>query len=321
MFDTPLEVSSIKIFLEVAADCSMTRAADTLGLTQPAISNVIKKMEKSLGVELFTRETRPMQLTKAGRALYNRGPSLIKEINRLAETIALAGSCGDLDLRLGCSDGIAANLIPYIFEDLRKATETLFITSGTSPYVVDLLKRKAIDIALSTDPLTKEKNILSSPLFSEEFLLVVPNKKEFEKKSVEELKPLLEHLPFLGFPSDTMDFFQVERIYRALGLKGTRKISFGSKSGMMSVISNGDGWSIQPALALWSTRIFKSKLRLVPFMTNKATRSFFITYYEELYAPMAELITREIKNALTNQLFCSFEKEYPELLGHVYVQE
>lgn len=115
MLDSPLEISSIKIFLEVAADGSMTRAAETLGLTQPAISSVIKKMEMNLGVELFTRETRPMRLTKAGRALYNRGPCLIKEITRLAENISLAGSCGDLDLRMGCSDGIAANLIPYVF--------------------------------------------------------------------------------------------------------------------------------------------------------------------------------------------------------------
>ena len=135
MIETPLEVSSIKIFLEVAADCSMTRAAESLGLTQPAISSVIKKMETSLGVDLFTRETRPMRLTKAGRALYNRGPALIKEIDRLAGSISLAGNCGDLDLRLGCSDGIAANLIPYVFDDLRKATETLFITSGTSPFI------------------------------------------------------------------------------------------------------------------------------------------------------------------------------------------
>ena len=320
MLDSPLEISSIKIFLEVAADGSMTRAAETLGLTQPAISSVIKKMEMNLGVELFTRETRPMRLTKAGRALYNRGPCLIKEITRLAENISLAGSCGDLDLRMGCSDGIAATLIPYVFEDLRKATESLFITSGTSPYVADLLKKKAIDIALCTDPLTKEKNILSAPLFSEEFLLVVPNRPEFKGGSIEAVKPNLENLPFLGFPPDTMDFFQVERIYRTLGLKETRKISFGSKSGMMDIISQGNGWSIQPALALWSTRLFKNNLKLIPFMTNKATRTFFINYYDEIYSPIAELLAGEIKNALTEKLFYSFEKEFPELLGHVYVR-
>ncbi len=117
-----------------------------------------------------------------------------------------------------------------------------------------------------------------------------------------------------------MDFFQVERIYRTLGLKETRKISFGSKSGMMDIISQGNGWSIQPALALWSTRLFKNNLKLIPFMTNKATRTFFINYYDEIYSPIAELLAGEIKNALTEKLFYSFEKEFPELLGHVYVR-
>ena len=54
-------------------------------------------------------------------------------------------------------------------------------------------------------------------------------------------------------------------------------------------------------------------------MTNKATRTFFINYYDEIYSPIAELLAGEIKNALTEKLFHSFEKEFPELLGHVYV--
>ena len=149
---------------------------------------------------------------------------------------------------------------------------------------------------------------------------VVPIRPEFKGGSIEAVKPNLENLPFLGFPPDTMDFFQVERIYRTLGLKETRKISFGSKSGMMDIISQGNGWSIQPALALWSTRLFKNNLKLIPFMTNKATRTFFINYYDEIYSPIAELLAGEIKNALTEKLFYSFEKEFPELLGHVYVR-
>ena len=51
-----LELNQLKVFMEVAKDCNMTRAAQKLGLTQPAISTAIKKIENGLGIELFVPE-------------------------------------------------------------------------------------------------------------------------------------------------------------------------------------------------------------------------------------------------------------------------
>ena len=52
-----LDLTSLRIFIETAKDCNMTRAAAALGISQPAVSAAIKKIENSLGSPVFDRDT------------------------------------------------------------------------------------------------------------------------------------------------------------------------------------------------------------------------------------------------------------------------
>lgn len=72
-----LELNQLKVFMEVAKDCNMTRAAQKLGLTQPAISTVIKKIENGLGIELFDRASRPMRLLQPDTFFLNEVMALL----------------------------------------------------------------------------------------------------------------------------------------------------------------------------------------------------------------------------------------------------
>ena len=71
-----IDFSSLKAFLEVSQDCNMSAAAKRLGITQPAISSSIHKLEEALGTPLFDRTSRPISLTQAGRILQNRSAEI-----------------------------------------------------------------------------------------------------------------------------------------------------------------------------------------------------------------------------------------------------
>lgn len=82
-----LDLTSLRIFIETAKDCNMTRAAAALGISQPAVSAAIKKIENSLGSPVFDRDRRPIQLTTAGRLLWNRSFLILEQLDDLTRSI------------------------------------------------------------------------------------------------------------------------------------------------------------------------------------------------------------------------------------------
>ena len=64
-----MEISQLRAFVEIAKLGQLTRAADRLHLSQPALSGQLKALEESLGVSLFERSSSGMTLTSGGRSL------------------------------------------------------------------------------------------------------------------------------------------------------------------------------------------------------------------------------------------------------------
>ncbi|AIA01138.1 LysR family transcriptional regulator [Streptomyces noursei] len=81
----------LRYFVAVAEDGSLTRAAQRLFVSQPALTKQIKQLEAQLGVRLFTRSRAGMAVTEAGRALAERVPALLGDWDRtVRETRATA---------------------------------------------------------------------------------------------------------------------------------------------------------------------------------------------------------------------------------------
>lgn len=67
-----MEIRTLRYFLAVARDENMTRAAESLHVTQPTLSKAIKSLEEELGQKLFTRQSFSIKLTDEGFLLRNR---------------------------------------------------------------------------------------------------------------------------------------------------------------------------------------------------------------------------------------------------------
>jgi len=71
------EARLLRYFLAVAEELNFTRAAETLGIAQPALSAQIRRLEAQLGVRLLERTTRYVRLTDAGAIVQERGPAAL----------------------------------------------------------------------------------------------------------------------------------------------------------------------------------------------------------------------------------------------------
>src|SRR5204862_3285249 len=97
------DVHQLKSFLAVAENLSFTRAAETLFLTQSAVSHQIADLERELGVELFIRHGRTIELTPAARVLAERARRLFADLRDARLAVAAAAKPDQGRLRIGAS--------------------------------------------------------------------------------------------------------------------------------------------------------------------------------------------------------------------------
>ncbi len=107
-----MDIPSIQAFLAVAETGSFSRAAERIFITQPAISKRIASLEASLGVPLFDRIGRGVQLTDAGRALQEKAHHIVTEIDDVKRLIRnFSGQVGG-QLRMAASHHIGLHRLP-----------------------------------------------------------------------------------------------------------------------------------------------------------------------------------------------------------------
>src|ERR1700744_1710676 len=96
-----LQPRLLRYFLAVAEELHFGRAAARVHISQPSLSNQIRKLERTLSTELFVRTSREVKLTAAGQALVEEAPLALVALEHAAERTRLAGEGITGTVRLG----------------------------------------------------------------------------------------------------------------------------------------------------------------------------------------------------------------------------
>lgn len=115
-----MDTSNLSAFLAVAASSSFSRAAETLHLTQPAISKRIATLEAQLGVRLFDRIGRHITLTEAGRVLKPRAEDIIGVLGDTQRALSNLSSTVQGRLSLATSHHIGLHRLPPVLRQYTK---------------------------------------------------------------------------------------------------------------------------------------------------------------------------------------------------------
>lgn len=143
-----------KVFYYVATSLSFSDASKKLFISQSAVSQSVKTLEKKLGQPLFIRSTKKVQLTPAGNLLLNHIEPAMNLISRGESQLLDAGTLGLGQLHIGASDTICRYLlVPYL-----KQFHKLFpnvpikVTNATSIKCVELLDQRKVDLIVTNFP-------------------------------------------------------------------------------------------------------------------------------------------------------------------------
>lgn len=149
-----------KVFYYVATSLSFSEASKQLYISQSAVSQSIKTLEKQLNQNLFIRSTKKVRLTPEGEILLRHIEPAINLIQRGENQIVEANTLGGGQLRIGASDTICRYfLVPYLnkFHDAYPNVH-IKVTNQTSPGCVDLLENGQVDFIVTNYPNSRISN-------------------------------------------------------------------------------------------------------------------------------------------------------------------
>ncbi len=164
-----------KVFYHVAKSLSFSEAAAELYISQSAVSQSVKLLEKRLGQTLFVRNTKRVSLTPEGEMLMKHIEPAIQLINRGENQLSRDASEGGMQLRIAASDTICRYvLVPY-FRTLHEAYPDVHINiiNGTSLRCAEMLEAGQVDLIVANAPneaLTANMQIRDIHDFSDVFV-------------------------------------------------------------------------------------------------------------------------------------------------------
>lgn len=195
-----MNTHQLEIFYHVAKFQSISRAAEALYISQPAVSSQIKKLESAYGVHLIEKNGQGIQLTALGIQLYEIIRSFFENAIVSAESLLKNSSV----LRISGNFLMTNFVIPQIF-DHETNQANLIIKSTSSFNALTELKNGYCDLALisaSSQPvLSADISVSKKPLESEVTSLIVSKSKIDVYKILEKNNPLFSHLPYTAVES------------------------------------------------------------------------------------------------------------------------
>ncbi len=151
-----MELSHIKVFMAVAEEGHFGRAAERMYITKPALSQHVRHLERELGEQLFDRSARQLRLTEAGEAFLQVATRVSRQVDKPTTTAPRPDGGETGGLGLGVHMPVAAPVLSVLlghWTRLRPATQPR-LTSGRSDELVDLVRRRELDVALVDGPVT-----------------------------------------------------------------------------------------------------------------------------------------------------------------------
>jgi DNA-binding transcriptional LysR family regulator len=173
-----MELRHIRYFIAVAEDGHITRAAERLGMQQPPLSQQIRALEKELGVQLFRRKPRGVELTDAGRALLPDARAILAQIDHaFASTRRTArGEQGRITVGFTSSAPFHP-FVPRVIRAFREAFPLVSLTldeSGTTELIGDL-REERVDAAFIRTPVADPAGLVVDRLLEEAMIVALPS--------------------------------------------------------------------------------------------------------------------------------------------------
>lgn len=244
-----MEFHQLRYFIAIARLRSFSRAADRCNVSQPSLSQQIKKLEEELGERLFERTKRKVELTSAGELFLDHALKVTEEIERARDSVRDVKTIARGRVTLGVLPTIAPYYLPTrlrAFSEQCPGIEVV-VNEDTTEKLTRAVLEKEIDLALVSLPIPG-RGIISERLFEEDLLVVLPNDHRLAAKPQLSLGQLKDE-PFILMHESHCLSGQALRICEDQGMAPNVRFRSAQIETILAFVASGHGVSLVPEMS------------------------------------------------------------------------
>jgi DNA-binding transcriptional LysR family regulator len=312
--ETPddLHLRALRVFVTLAECRVMSVAGSRLGLSQARVSQSIRSLEDKFGTELFSRDRRPLDLTRSGHILYEKALQMLEledEIWASVRTMSaqkrpilhMAGATSFVDV-------IGGSLIPVV----SSLAEQWRITAGLTPDHVEMFLSRQVDMIVTVDEMLEQQSGLKRyELMREPYVLAVPA----TFGETPDIAELVRSLPLIRYGRSGGSGRQMIRHLARMNLEPIQTIEIESVFAQMTLVSRGQGWGLTTPLCFASTPSFHASVRLEPITRGSFRRQLSLITRDREDDTAADLVAEASRDILKAEAFQKMSGDYNWLEG------
>lgn len=247
-------------FLAVADNSSFRKAAEQNHLSLPAVSMQIKQLEEQLGVALFQRTTRRVELTREGEQLMISARKAMEELEAGLLQIRQAADVQQGHLSFACVPTVAGTRLPRLLTEFAKRYPGISVRVRELVHsdLLEAVRRREVDFGIG--PVCEKKGGLDfTPVFIDDYVALLPKGYRHGGRSGIALRELAR-MPLLMLSGATLFRSDLDAALKAQDLQPERNYEFTSVSTLIAMAEAGLGVGILPAVAVPHRTLLKPVL-------------------------------------------------------------
>lgn len=243
-----MDIQQLKYFKTVAETGHITKSSQKLSISQSALSRSISNLEQEIGVPLFTRKNRRLELNQFGEIILFRTNNILSELTQGEREISEMLDPNAGSTSFGFLHTLATSHIPEIISEFQKQFPDieLQLKQGPSHYISRLIAKEEVDLALIS-PINLEKSVVWQKLWEEPMYLVVPKDHKLSKRRSVKINELQEEKFIMlkeGFSLREIS----NRLFKQAGIQPEITFEGEELNTIAGLISVGLGISIMPEI-------------------------------------------------------------------------
>lgn len=294
-----MELRHLRYFVTLAETLNFTRAADLLYISQSALSQQVSDMESELGIRLFHRTRRSVELTNSGKVMLTESRKVLRQMEQMVPAVQDSSLYEDqqrsiligIDMRAIRSTCLRKALTDKVYRLRGKlpGLQADFLTYEHDA-LVQALERNSIDVGffLHQHPTPKENtNLACMHLQKDEMVLTVRTEQKLEDNT-ETLIGVINHRGIILLENENRGMFQAMRIVEELRIEPSVHFVSNRDSLILS-LESGERATILPASVL--TEMHNPQLQILHFGVPSATLHYLAAWQPNNSNPLiAELV-------------------------------